>query len=179
MAVLLHPVRDGVRVPRIVFSTEYESRTLAQDREIIDRIIAAYHHGLRSASPEMRQSMFGTIWAADGFGGHQGDLVRALEERSPDRAHDILRRFHVSDAAHGIAMGREEAETVKANPDHARHYGLMWLDRLVGLAYASGALPVINPEDNFAGWERALDVDSDEICAAIERTIGVALEFPD
>ena len=62
MAVLLHPVSDGVRVPSIAFSTEYERRTLTDDRDIIDRIIAAYHHAVESASPEMRRAMYGTIW---------------------------------------------------------------------------------------------------------------------
>ena len=179
MAVLLHPVSDGVRVPSIAFSTEYERRTLTDDRDIIDRIIAAYHHAVESASPEMRRAMYGTIWGAEGFAGHQGELVRALEERSAERTHDILRQFHVSDAAHGIAMGRAEAEAVKSNPAQSRQLGLMWLDRLVGLAYASGALPVVNPEDNFPAWERALEVDVDEIAAAIERHIRIPLEFPD
>jgi len=36
MAVLLHPVSDGVRVPSIAFSTEYERRTLSEDRAIVE-----------------------------------------------------------------------------------------------------------------------------------------------
>ena len=179
MAVLVHPLSADVTPRPIVFSLEYEHRTLAQDREIIDRIIAAYHRGLASATADIRQSMFGTVWAADGFIGHQGELVRALDERSAERTHDILRRYFVSDAAHGIAMGREESEVVKTQPAHMRHYGLMWLDRLVGLAHASGALPLINPEDNMTSWERALEVDVDATVAAIERVLGLPLEFPD
>jgi hypothetical protein len=180
MAVLLHPVREGVRVPRIVFSTEYEQRTLAEDREIIERILGAYHHAIGSASARTRRSMFGTIWAADGFGGRQRDLVEALEARSAERAHGILRRFLISDAAYGIAMGREEADAVRNDPALAHGYGLMWLDQLVGLAGASGAHPLINPEDNLAGWERALlDVDVDAVVASIEETFGIRLEFPD
>ena len=179
MAVLLHPVSDGVRVPSIAFSTEYERRTLSEDRAIVERIIAAYHHAVGSASPEMRQAMCGTIWGADGFGGHQGEFVRAREERSVERTHDILRRFHLTDAAHGIAMGRAEAEAVRTQPVQSHHYGLMWLDRLVGLACASGALPLVNPEDNYPAWERALEIDVEAVAAAIERHIGIPLDFPD
>ena len=179
MAVLLHPVRAGIPVPRIAFSREHETRTLAQDRAIVDRIIAAYHDARRSASRRVQRSMFGSVWSENGFAGGQADLVRALEDRSAERTHDILRRFLVSEAAHGIAMGRAEAETVGGNPDLARQYGLMWLDQLVGLAHASGALPAINPEDNFAAWERALEIDVDDVAAAIEHALGVTLDFPD
>ena len=56
----------------------------------------------------------------------------------------------------------------------------MWLDRLVGLACTvAGALPLVNPEDDFPAWERALEVDVEEIAAAIERRIRIPLEFPD
>jgi len=179
MAVLLHPLSEGVHPPPVVFSTEYERRTLAQDREIVDRIIAAYHHALGATSVEMRQAMCGTIWGSDGFGGYQGEFIRALEERSVERTHDILRQFHVSDAAHGIAMGKAEAESVRANPAVERHYGLMWLDRLVGLAEGSGAVALMNPEDNFETWQKGLEVDVEQVAAAIERRIGMPLEFPD
>lgn len=200
MAVLLHPLSDGVRPPRVIFSTEYQQRTLAQDREIIERIIAAYHHALGSTSAKMKRSMYGTVWGRDGFDrgqraahalmrfirrrfhrgdGHQGGLIRALEERSLERTHEILRQFHLSDAAHGIAMGKAEAEAMRTNPAQAHHYGLMWVDRLVGLAEASGALPLTNPEDNFDAWQKALEVDIEQVAAAIERSMGMPLEFPD
>lgn len=179
MSVLLYPVSAGVRVPVITFSNEYVGRTLPEDRAIVDRIITAYHHAVKSASSRMRRAMCGAIWGADGHAGHQGEFVRALEARSAERVHDILRQFHVSTAAHGIAMGPAEADAVRTNIAYARHYGLMWLDRLVGLAHASGALPLVNPEDNFPAWERALEVDVEEVAGAIERHIGIPLDFPD
>ena len=179
MALLLHPVTERTRPQPIRFSREYESRTLTEDREIIERIIAAYHHALATASADVRQSMCGTIWGADGFDERQGALIRALEDKSPENAHEILRQFHISDAAHGLGMGKVEAEAVAGRSDQARAYGFMWLDRLVGLAHATGALPMPNPEDNADDWHRCLDVDPEEVAVAIEKHIGLTLDFPD
>jgi len=178
MSVLFHPVTAGVQAPPVVFSTEFEGRAFAEDREIISRIVAAYRAAVKSASASTRQSMAGTIWAADGFGGQQAELIAALEAGSAEKTHDVLRRFFVSGASHGIAMGRPEAEAIRGDPARARHYGLMWLDGLLGLANTSGALPLINPEDNYSGWERALELDVENVAAAIEQHLGVTLEFP-
>jgi hypothetical protein len=179
MAPLLHPVSDQVRVPPIHFSEEYRRRTLGEDRDIIDRIIAAYHAALRSASPEILQSMCGTIWSDKGLVGKQAGLIQALEDKSPRAVHDILCRYFITDAAHGIAMGQREFEVVYHQPEHRRHYGLMWLDRLVGLAHAIGAVPVPNPEDSGERWQCALEVEPAQVFAAIEKHVGMPIEFPD
>ncbi len=179
MAPLLHPVSEGVRPQPIAFSDEYRRRTLAQDRAIIDRIIRAYHRAASLADPAVRRSMCGTIWGEKGVVGKQGALIQALEERSAAGVHETLRSYFASDAAYGIAMGREEGQVVREHPEHRRHYGLMWLDRLVGLAQAVGAISIPNPEDSAERHAKSLEVDPEAVIRAIEDRLGIRVEFPE
>jgi hypothetical protein len=39
------------------FSDEYLGRTLAEDRPLLERIVAAYHNAVASSSHDVRQSM--------------------------------------------------------------------------------------------------------------------------
>jgi hypothetical protein len=179
MAPLLHPVSENTRPQPIFFSQEYLHRSLAEDREIVERVIAAYHQAASTADPATRRSMFGTIWGENGVIGKQGPLIQALQEKSAAGVHDILRQYFITDAAFGIALGKREVEVVSQQPDHRRHYGLMWLDRLVGLAEAIGALSIPNPEDSADRRDRSLEVDPDQVFAAVENAIGQRLSFPD
>ncbi len=178
MAPLLHPVSGKVVPQPIHFSEEYRERALAQDREIIERIIAAYHHAVQSTSREVRQAMCGTIWSDRGLVGKQEGLIQALEEKSCARVHEILKQYFITDAAFGIAMGKREWEVVMQLSEHRRYYGLLWLDRLVGLAHAVGALSIPNPEDSNERWQTCLEVDPEKVFTAIENHVGVTMSFP-
>jgi hypothetical protein len=160
------------------FSDEYLGRTLAEDRPLLERIVAAYHHAVASTSREVRQTMLGAIWTETGFAGAQAPLLDALESRAFGTLHLILSRLFICDGAKALAMGREEAELFKKDADHRRCYGLQWIDRLVSLAIAVGALPLPYPENDPDGCDRCLEVDPEKVIAAIERELGVMLEFP-
>jgi len=55
-------------VPReIIFSTEYQRRTLAEDGEIIRRILDSYHATGESAPAEIQKSIYGQMWTGKGF----------------------------------------------------------------------------------------------------------------
>lgn len=178
MAPLIHHISENARPQPIHFSDEFHHRTLAEDCEIIERIIAAYHRALESAAPEVRRLMCGTIWGEQGVIGKQGGLVQALASKSPAGVHDILRGYFYSDASFGIAMGPIEGELVRNHPEHRSHYGFMWLDRLVTLAKAGGAIPLVNPEDSFDRWRRSLEAEPEQLFRAIEEQIGIPLRFP-
>jgi hypothetical protein len=178
MAPLLHAVSERTCPQEVCFSQEYLQRTLAEDREILERIIAAYHHASSLAAPDLRGAMCGGVWGRNGLVGKQSSLIRALEDKSPAGLHDILRKYFTTDAAHGIAMGKDEADIITREPAHCRHYGLMWLDRLVGLAEATGAMSIPNPENPRARHQEILAVNPDTVVESIERKIGMRLTFP-
>src|ERR1700722_706514 len=118
---------------KIVFSSEYQRRTLAEDREIIHRILDSYHAMQESAPSEIRTSIYGPMWTGKGFKSYsssspwaifrrkvlgietasefrQLEFVRALDERSVEKVQEILSRLFITEAAHGIAMGRYVGE---------------------------------------------------------------------
>lgn len=174
----LNWVSDAV-VPRAMsFSDEYLGRTLSEDRPLLERIVAAYHHAIASASRGVRLSLAGSIWTETGYGGAQGTLLDALESRTIGKVHSILSSLFISDGAKALAMGREEAELFRIDADHRRCYGLQWIDRLVSLAFAVGALPLPYPENNPDACAHCLEVDPEKVIAAIEPELGTQLEFP-
>jgi hypothetical protein len=179
MAILLHPLSPRIGTVPIHCSQEFQHRTLAEDRPIVERVVAAYHHGKDGAPPAVRQAMYGEIWGENGFGGQQGGLIEALEQRSCVGVHDVLRQFFRTEAASGIALGKGIWELVAGNDDHRRHLGHVWLDRLVGLAQALGVLSLPNPEDSPDRWQRCLEVDPEAVFTAIEDHLDLQLEFPD
>jgi hypothetical protein len=176
---LLHPCPADLPPRPVRFSTEHHSRGLAEDRDVIERIIAAYHRAAGAATAAQRDSLCGPLWGEGGYDGRQAALIGALKEKSTAGVHDVLKQFFVSDAGSGIAMGRAEAEAVRGQEAARRGYGLLWLDRLVGLAEAVGARPVPNPEEDPVGWENSLAADPAAVVGAVERHLGVEMAFPD
>jgi hypothetical protein len=176
--LLQYPVSARVVPPPIRLSSEHERRSLGEDREILQRILAAYHH-VRSEPCDYQDAMIGLVWGRQGFEGRQADLIRALEDRALIDLHAILHRYFLTDAAHALAMGRDEAAILAEGGANARSYSLQWLERLVGLAFAVGASPLPNPEDRSGRWEACLEAVPETVAAAIERKLGIPLVFPD
>src|SRR5262245_48752584 len=131
MTDFLHPVSPRVLPRPIVFSREFESRSLSEDRDIIGRIVAAYHAAIGQLDAESRESMAGGVWGGQGYEGRQAGLIAALQRGSAAEVHSLLKQFFRTDAAHAIGPGREEAELLRLYPEHARCYGLQWIDCLV------------------------------------------------
>ncbi len=173
-----YPLSPSVVPPPIRFSQEHQKRSLSEDRVILERILAAYHHA-RAESSELQDAMVGSVWGRQGFEGRQADLIRALEDRSLAGLHAILHRYFLTDAAHALAMGRDEAAVLAGGGTNAHSYGLQWLERLVGLAFAVGALPLPNPEDQSGRWEASLEAVPEVVAAAIEQKVEIPLGFPD
>ena len=176
--LLQYPVSSRVVPPPIRYSQEYQRRSLNEDREILERILAAYHH-TRGESPQFQDAMIGSVWGHQGFENRQADLIRALEDRSLAGLHTILHRYFLTDAAHALAMGRDEAVILATGGENAHAYGLQWLERLICLAFALGALPVPNPEDQSGRWDACLEVVPEVAAGAIEQKLGMTLDFPD
>ncbi len=172
----LNWVSEGVLPRSMRFSDEYLGRTLNEDRQLLERIVAAYHHDVSPC--EIRLSLAGSIWTDTGYRGAQVALLDALESRAIGKLHPILSRLFISDGAKALAMGREEAELFRNDADHRRCYGLQWIDRLVSLAFAVGALPLPYPENNPDACAHCLEVDPEKVVAAIETELGTQLEFP-
>lgn len=175
----LHPVSANV-VPRpIVFSREFEERSLREDHDILERIVAAYHRAIRPLTVALREQIAGPIWGGEGYEGQQAELIEALERSSLSRLHTILKQFFITDSAHAIALGRQEADLIRHHIEHEHCYGLQWIDRLAGLAFAVGAVSLPNPEDELTrDWERCLEVDPEELVSRIEAHLGLALAHP-
>jgi hypothetical protein len=187
-------------VPReIIFSTEYQRRTLAQDAEIIHRILDSYRATLESVPIETQKSIYGQMWTGKGFKSYsssspwsifrrkvlgvetasefrQLELIRALDERSAEKVHEILSRLFITEAAHGIAMGKSVGEITKQSLDE---WGLFWANRLQALAYAVGARPVLSPEHGLPDPPPSSQAQMEELTTDIEHEIGIDLKFPD
>jgi hypothetical protein len=179
-ALFIFPVSDRVAPRQLCFSNESERRSFAEDAALIERIVTAYHAATGVVDQEIQGSLAGAVWGGYGYECQQRELIRALDAASLHGVHDILRRFFLSEAAHAIAMGRYEYDLLVSDPGHRACYGLQWIDRLVGLAFAVGARRIPNPEDDGAeAWERCLEVNVEEILEDISRCIGVPIDFPE
>jgi hypothetical protein len=179
-ALFIFPVSDRVVPRQLCFSTEFEHRSFAEDTALVERIVTAYHAATALVDQDLQGSLAGAVWGGYGYESQQRELIRALDARNLRGVHDILRRFFLSEAAHAIAMGRCEYDLLLSDPKHRACYGLQWIDRLIGLAFALGVRRIPNPEDDGAeGWERCLEVDVDEILEDISRRIGFEIEFPE
>jgi hypothetical protein len=121
--------------------------------------------------------MYGSVWGKGGVGEKQARLIGALEGAAYAELHRILSRFFITPEAHGFAWGDEVLAVYRAHPAHC---GLLWLDRLTGLAHAVGALPVPSPEGGVSDHYRCIaEAETGSVVAAVEKRLGTTLTFPD
>lgn len=167
-------------IPReIVFSQEPSTRTYDDDRDLIDRIIVSYQRAIDSAPPEVRDSFADLLWTDNGYLGFQAGLIAALQAGDSYRLHDLLRCMFVSDAVHALGMGKAEADILRSKPENLRSYGIQWIDRLVSLSYAVGAMPVQYREYNPKAYSESLIIKVEEVAKLVEKRLQICLKFPD
>lgn len=138
------------------------------DRGLVERIIAAYRR-----SADAMGDLGGPIWS--GIAGKSQTVHEALLEGDVDVVADILRHPARSNLHYGFEMVYEAyAHSVRENPLIGRQQARWTHDNLVRVAETIGAIRTYLPEVDFQ--ERPWDPES--LLAAIERTLGCELRFP-
>ena len=147
-------------------------RVDADDRGIIDRIVAAYR---RSTA----QDYYGqdSMWRAFREERHQ-ELHELLVHGPREKLVEALRSPRDYNLLYGFeTLYKEYSEGAARNPLHARQTGARLKDQLVRLSEAIGMFRVENPEGRGPGPENPRLTVS-ELIAALDRALGFPLDVP-
>lgn len=161
--------RLGVEAP--TGKQRFRPPRLVTDEDLVlcQRLIDAYRRATSEAPPPSG------MWSHDVFHQRQRALKEELVHGSPRTLAELLASMFRSDFVLGMAPGSLARERVRR--PHARLSWLSSLSKLVALAEAIGAARAENPEQGVVGAPLRPGVES--LAAAIEKRLGLSLDFPD
>jgi hypothetical protein len=140
----------------------------ADDRELIERIMAAYRLAVSSFAWDSS-----SMWA-EFFEQHHAEIHQALMAGDSETVSGALR----DPASSNLFYGFDSLGPVSdpANDPYAPYTSLITLDRLVSLAEAMGSIKLDHPESYLYRAPRRFTAD--QVIDSIEEALGLELTFP-
>lgn len=163
MPFLLHRRQRGLSS-----TTDVTVGESADDRELVERIMAAYRLAVSSFAWDSS-----SMWA-EFFEQHHAEIHRALIAGDPETVGRMLRSPGSSNLFYGFDSLGPVSDP--GEDPYAPYTSLITLDRLISLGEALGAIRLDHPESYLYRSPRRFTAD--KVIDSIEKAIGQRLSFP-